>query len=54
LDQVTLALFSTDIVKEPTSYEESINSEQKEDQMKWKNVIDKDLKNGEKRCLGNN
>jgi hypothetical protein len=32
------------IVKEPTTYEEAINSEQKEDQIKWKNAIDKELK----------
>jgi hypothetical protein len=31
LDQVNLSLFSTEIVKEPTTYEEAINSEQKED-----------------------
>jgi hypothetical protein len=34
LDQVNLALFSTDIIKEPTTYEEAINSEQKKDQIK--------------------
>jgi hypothetical protein len=34
LDQVNLALFSTKIIKEPTTYEEEINSEQKEDQIK--------------------
>jgi hypothetical protein len=45
----TLALFSTEIVKEPTTYEEAINSEQKEDQIKWKNSIDKVLKEVEKR-----
>jgi hypothetical protein len=31
LDQVNLALFSTEITKEPTTYEEAINSGQKED-----------------------
>jgi hypothetical protein len=34
LDQVNLALFSTEILKEPTTYEEAINSELKEDQIK--------------------
>jgi hypothetical protein len=28
LDQVNLALYSTEIVKEPTTYEEAINCEQ--------------------------
>jgi hypothetical protein len=49
LDQVNLALFSTIIVKEPTTYEEAINSEKKEDQIKWKSAIDKELKEMEKR-----
>jgi hypothetical protein len=49
LDQVNLALFSTEIVKEPTSYEASIKSEQKEDRIKWKNRFNKDLKEMEKR-----
>jgi hypothetical protein len=49
LDQVNLALFSTEIIKELTTYEEAINSEQKEDQIKWKNAINKELKEMEKR-----
>jgi hypothetical protein len=49
LDQVNLALFSTEIIKEPTTYEEAINSEQKEDQIKWKDAINKELKEMEKR-----
>jgi hypothetical protein len=49
LDQVDLALFSTDIVKEQATYEEEINNEQKEDKIKLKNAIDKDLKEMEKR-----
>jgi FtsZ-interacting cell division protein YlmF len=49
LDQVNLALFSTVTVKEPTTYEEAINSEKKEDQIKWKSAINKDLKEMEKR-----
>jgi hypothetical protein len=42
-------LFSTDIVKEPTTYEKAKSSEQKEDQIKWKNAIDTELKEMEKR-----
>jgi hypothetical protein len=41
LDQVNLALFSTVTVKEPTTYVEAINSEKKEDQIKWKRAINK-------------
>jgi hypothetical protein len=51
LDQVNLALFFTVIIKEPTTYEEAINSEQKEDQIKWKNAIDKEFKETEKRVV---
>jgi hypothetical protein len=55
LDQVNLALFSTEIIKEPTIYDKAINSEQKEDQIKWENCDQQGVKrNGEKRCLGNN
>jgi hypothetical protein len=35
MDQVNLALFSTEIIKERTTYEEAINCKQKEDQIKW-------------------
>jgi hypothetical protein len=49
LDQVNLAIFSTVTVKEPTTYEEAINSEKKEDQIKWKSAINKELKEMEKR-----
>jgi hypothetical protein len=44
LDQFNLVLFSTEIIKEPTTYEEAINSKQKEDQIKWKNAINNKLK----------
>jgi hypothetical protein len=44
-----MALLSTVIIKEPTTYEEAINCEQKEDQIKWKSAIDKELKEIEKR-----
>jgi hypothetical protein len=49
LDKVNLALFSTVTVKEPTTYQEEINSEKKEDQIKWKSAINKELKEMEKR-----
>jgi hypothetical protein len=49
LDQVNLALFSTVMIEEPTTYEEAINSEQKEDQIKWKSAVNKELKEMEKR-----
>jgi hypothetical protein len=39
-----LALFSADFDKEPTTYEEAVNCEQKEDQIKWKDAMDKELK----------
>jgi hypothetical protein len=48
LDQVKLTLISKEIIKEPTTYEEAINSEQKEDQIEWKNAINKELKEMEK------
>jgi FtsZ-interacting cell division protein YlmF len=41
LDQVNSALFYTVTVKEPTTYEEAINGEKKEDQIKWKSAIKK-------------
>jgi hypothetical protein len=49
LGQVNLSIFSTDIIKEPTTYEEAINCEKRENQIKWKSPIDKDLKEMEKR-----
>jgi FtsZ-interacting cell division protein YlmF len=51
LDQVNLALFSTVMIKEPTTYEEAINCEQKEDQIKWKSSINKELKEMDKRSV---
>jgi hypothetical protein len=56
LDQVNLTLFSTEIFKEPTKYEEEINSEQKEDQIKWKNtinIIDEKVTPFNHRCIKN-
>jgi hypothetical protein len=49
LDQVNLSLLSTVVIKEPTTYEKAINCEQKEDQIKWKSAINKELKEMEKR-----
>jgi hypothetical protein len=49
LVQFNLALFSTVMIKEPTTNEEAINCEQKEDQIKWKSAINKELKEMEKR-----
>jgi FtsZ-interacting cell division protein YlmF len=49
LDQANLSLLSTVVIKEPTTYEEAINCEQKEDQIKWKSAINKELKEMEKR-----
>jgi hypothetical protein len=37
------------MIKEPKTYEEAINSEQKEDQVKWKSAFDKEFKEMEKR-----
>jgi hypothetical protein len=31
------------MIREPTTYEEAINIEQKEDQIKWENAIDKEV-----------
>jgi hypothetical protein len=39
-----LALFSADFVKEPTTYKEAINCEQKEGQINWKDAINRELK----------
>jgi ABC-type amino acid transport substrate-binding protein len=49
LDQVDLALFSADFVKEPTTYEEAVNCERKKDQNRWKDAINKELKEIKKR-----
>jgi hypothetical protein len=51
LDQVDLALFSVDFVTEPTTYEEAINCEKKEEQIKWKHSIIKEFKELAKRGL---
>jgi hypothetical protein len=40
-DEVILELFSADFIKEPTNYEQALNYGRKEDQIKWKDAIDK-------------
>jgi hypothetical protein len=35
-------LFSENYVEEPTNFEEAKNSERKEDQIKWKDAINKE------------
>jgi hypothetical protein len=49
LDQVDLPSFITEFVHEP----DVLNCEQKEYQIKWKDTIDKALKEITKRGLGN-
>ncbi len=49
LEQVNLALFTTAFIKEPSSFEEAINCERKEDQDAWKEAIDKELTEMSKR-----
>jgi hypothetical protein len=38
-----MALFTTAFINEPSSFEEAINCEKKDDQDTWKEVIDKEL-----------
>jgi Reverse transcriptase (RNA-dependent DNA polymerase) len=49
LEQVNLALFTTDFTKEPSSFEEAINCARKEDQDAWKEAINKELNEMTKR-----
>jgi hypothetical protein len=49
LEQVNLALFTTALIKEPSSFEEAINCERKEDQDAWKEAINKELNEMSKR-----
>ena len=41
LEQINMALFGTGFVKEPSSFEEAIYFERKEEQDVWKEVINK-------------
>jgi serine protease inhibitor len=43
IDLVNLGLFPADFIKEPTTYDEALNFERKEDQIKWKDAINKYL-----------
>ena len=49
LEQVNMALFSAVFVKEPSTFEEAINCEKKEEQDAWKEAIDKELSEMTKR-----
>ena len=42
-EQVNLALFTAAMIKEPTNYEEALNVKKKEDQIAWKEAINKQL-----------
>ena len=49
LEQVNLALLTTNLMKEPSSFEEAINCKRKEDQDAWKEAINKELNEMTKR-----
>jgi hypothetical protein len=49
LEQVNLALLTTSFTKEPSSFEEAINYENKDDQKAWKEAIEKELNEMNKR-----
>jgi hypothetical protein len=51
-DQINLVLFSADFLKEPTTYQKAVYCERKEDQNKWKDAINKELKEMEKDVCG--
>jgi hypothetical protein len=44
-----MALFTTPLMKEPTNYEEALNCKEKEDQIAWKEGIDKEINEMTKR-----
>jgi hypothetical protein len=48
-EQVNLALLPTSFTKEPSSFEEAINCENKDDQKSWKEAIEKKLNEMTKR-----
>jgi hypothetical protein len=48
-EQVNLALITTSLTKEPSSFEEAINCENKDDQEAWKEAIEKELNKMTKR-----
>jgi hypothetical protein len=43
LEQVNLALLTTSFINEPSSFEEAVNCENKDDQKAWKEAIEKEL-----------
>jgi hypothetical protein len=49
LEQVNLALLTTSLTKEPSSFEEAINCQSKDDQKTWKEAIEKELNEMTKR-----
>jgi hypothetical protein len=49
LEQVNLALLTTSLSKEPSSFEEAINCENKDDQKAWKEAIEKEINEMTKR-----
>jgi hypothetical protein len=49
LDRLNLALLSTEFIKDSTTYVEALNHELKEDQIKWKLSINKELNEMTKR-----
>jgi hypothetical protein len=49
LEQVNLALLTNSFTKEPSSFEEAINCENKDDQKAWKEAIEKELNKMTKR-----
>jgi hypothetical protein len=49
LEKVNLALLTTSLTKEPSSFEEVINCENKDDQKAWKEEIEKELNEMTKR-----
>jgi hypothetical protein len=49
LEQVNLSLLTTSFTKEPLSFEEAINCENKDDQKAWKEAIERELNEMTKR-----
>jgi hypothetical protein len=49
LEQVNLALCTTAMIKKTKNYEKSLNCDKKENQIAWKEVIDKELEEVTKR-----
>ena len=43
LEQTNIALFSTNVIKEPTTFDEAWNCNDKSDQIKWREANNKEL-----------